>query len=228
MWGRCVEVRSLAQAVALVGWGLVWAGIAEATTGTSGSMGVAVPASSATPTASQTSAATPLRALPQLDIAPYMGRWYQWAFYPNRFQKQCASDTQAQYRWLPSGGVEVINRCKTADGRWDEALGLARPVSGSSQEANGVLRPARLEVSFVPVWLRSLGIGWGAYWVLDRPEHGRYAIVGEPQRQYLWVLTRQPQLDASDVGQVMQRVQELGFDLQRLQRHPHTDESRER
>jgi 16S rRNA (guanine527-N7)-methyltransferase len=44
------------------------------------------------------------------EIAPYMGTWYQVAWFPNRFQKQCVSDTAATYRWLPAGEVEVVNR----------------------------------------------------------------------------------------------------------------------
>ena len=113
------------------------------------------------------------------------------ADFPNRFQRQCVSDTTATYRQLPDGRVEVRNRCRTSDGSIDEAMGVARPKD--ARIVGQSLQPARLEVSFLPAALRWLPV-WGNYWVLERPEHGRYAVVGEPTREYLWVLTRAPDL----------------------------------
>lgn len=179
------------------------------------------PASAAAPSASH--AAPPLQPLAQLEVAPYMGRWYQVAYYPNFFQRQCVSDTSATYRDRGDGTVEVTNRCRTSTGGFDQVVGTARAVSGVSTLSAGLVKPARLEVSFLPAWLRWTGIGWGAYWVVDRPEHGRYAIVSEGKREYLWVLSRTPALSAEDRQAVRQRLLELGFDLERLQDHPHRD-----
>jgi len=151
-----------------------------------------------------------------------MGRWYQVAYYPNFFQRQCVADTTATYRELGDGTVEVLNRCRTASGAFDQVTGRARPVAGVSAIAGGQLQPARLEVSFLPAWLRWTGVGWGAYWVVDRPEHGRYAIVSEGRREYLWVLSRTPELGAEDRQAVRARLQALGFDLERLKDHPQT------
>lgn len=163
-----------------------------------------------------------LQALPSLAVAPYMGHWYQVAFYPNFFQRQCVSDTTATYRELGDGTVEVLNRCRSASGSFDQVIGQARPVAGGvSAITGGQLQPARLEVSFLPRWLRWTGVGWGAYWVVDRPEHGRYAIVSEGRREYLWVLSRAPELGAQDRQAVRARLQSLGFDLERLKDHPH-------
>lgn len=161
-----------------------------------------------------------LQPLPALEVSPYMGRWYQVAYYPNFFQRQCVADTSATYRDRGDGTIEVLNRCRTASGAFDQVLGQARPVSGVSGVEGGTLRPARLEVSFLPSWLRWTGVGWGAYWVVDRPEHGRYAIVSEARREYLWVLARTPTLSAEDRATVRSRLLELGFDLERLKDHP--------
>jgi apolipoprotein D and lipocalin family protein len=164
----------------------------------------------------------PLRALPNLEVAPYMGTWYQVAWIPNRFQKQCMSDTVAIYRDLGNGSVEVLNRCKLADGKSDSVLGVARPPAGEARIEAGQLMPARLEVSFVPAWLRWTGIGWGAYWVVDLAPDGRYAIVSEASREYLWVLARQPALTPADDATIKTKLQALGFDLGRVQAHPHS------
>ena len=163
----------------------------------------------------------PLQPLPNLDVASYMGTWYQVLWVPNRFQKQCAADTAATYRDLGNGTVEVSNRCRTVDGTMDSVVGLARPPAGVSRIEAGKLQPARLEVSFLPAWLRWTGVGWGAYWVVDLPSDGRYAIVSEASREYLWVLSRKPALTSEDDKAIRSKLQTLGFDVSALQNHPH-------
>lgn len=163
-----------------------------------------------------------LQPLPSLDVAAYMGTWYQVAWIPNPFQKQRVSDTAATYRDRGDGTVEVLNRCKLADSKSDSVLGIARPPAGVARIEGGQLKPARLEVSFLPAWLRWTGIGWGAYWVVERPADGRYVIVSEPSREYLWVLARQPALTPADDAAIKARLQALGFDLGRAQAHPHS------
>jgi len=163
----------------------------------------------------------PLQPLPTLDVATYMGTWYQVLWIPNRFQKQCVADTAATYRDLGNGTIEVTNRCRTADGKIDVVTGLARPPNAASRIDAGKLVPARLEVSFLPAWLRWTGIGWGAYWVVDLASDGRYAIVSESSREYLWVLARQPALTSDDEKLIRSELQALGFDLSALKAHPH-------
>ena len=163
--------------------------------------------------------APPLVALSNLDVPAYMGTWYQVAWFPNRFQRQCVSDTAATYRQLEGGRVEVINRCRRADGSLDDVTGLARPA-GAVLIGNQ-LQPAQLEVSFLPKALRWLPI-WGSYWVIQRADDGRYAVVSESQRNYLWVLSRTPKLLAADETEIRSRLVQQGFDLARWQTHPHT------
>lgn len=164
--------------------------------------------------------AAPLAALPTLNVPAYMGTWFQVAWFPNRFQKQCVSDTAATYRRLPGDeGVEVINRCRLADGRVDTVVGLARPA-GAVLRADQ-LEPARLEVSFLPSYLRWIP-AWGDYWVLQLADDGRYAVVSEGTRQYLWVLSRTPRLAPADESAIRSRLIQQGFDLARWQAHPHT------
>lgn len=161
--------------------------------------------------------AAPLESLPALEVPPYMGIWYQVALFPNVFQRQCVSDTTATYRQLPDGAVEVKNRCRMADGRFDEAVGQARPVG---RITGTTLAPARLEVSFLPAWLRWLPVGWGRYWVIQLADDGRYAVISEPSREYLWILSRQPSLSPADESAIRARLAQQGFgDLSRLEKH---------
>ena len=160
----------------------------------------------------------PLVALPSLDVPAYMGTWYQVAWFPNRFQSQCASDTAATYRQLEGGQVEVINRCRKADGQWDDVTGVARPAASALR--GNRLEPAQLEVSFLPRALRWLPI-WGSYWTIQLADDGRYAVVSEPARAYLWVLSRTPHLLPADETAIRSRLLQQGFDLARWQAHPH-------
>jgi apolipoprotein D and lipocalin family protein len=163
---------------------------------------------------------SPLQPLPQLDVPSYMGTWYQVAYYPNRFQRRCVSDTRATYRQRDDGRIEVANRCREADGRINAATGLARPA-GSTLDGP-TLTPAALEVSFLPRWLHWVP-AWGTYWVIDLAPDGRWAVVSEPQRRYLWVLSRAPQLRLDDEAAIRSTLSERGFDLARLQPHAHTE-----
>ena len=178
-------------------------------------------AMSSGPAQAQAAPAAPIEPLPVLDVTRYLGVWYQVALYPNRFQAQCASDTTATYRERTEGGIEVVNRCRNASGQPDEAIGLARPVG---KLAGGELRPAHLEVSFLPPWLRwaqAIGNwGWGDYRVIQLAPDYRYAVVSDGSRQYLWVLSRTPALAADDEGAIRALLKKQGFDLTRLTMHP--------
>ena len=169
----------------------------------------------ATPAAAQPA---PVTALPSLDIPAYMGTWYQVAWFPNRFQQQCVSDTAATYRRVPEG-VEVTNRCRNAAGEVESIVGLARPAGATI--SGDRLQPAQLEVSFLPRWLRWLPT-WGSYWVIQLADDGRYAVVGEPGREYLWVLSRTPGLAPADESAIRSRLVQQGYDLGRWQNHKHS------
>jgi len=73
----------------------------------------------------------PLPTVASVELPRYMGTWYEIARLPNRFQAACASDTVARYR-LKGDGVEVLNRCRRADGSVDAITGRATPVAGSA------------------------------------------------------------------------------------------------
>ena len=80
--------------------------------------------------------------------------------------------------------------------------------------------PATLAVRFAPAWLAWLPLVWGDYWVIDLADDYRYAVVGEPSREYLWVLARGPQLADADWHRIVARLPALGYDPARLVRTP--------
>jgi apolipoprotein D and lipocalin family protein len=156
-------------------------------------------------------AALPLAPIASLDLPRYMGAWTELARYPNRFQKQCAGPAVATYSLLPEGTVRVVNRCPQADGKVDEAIGEARRI--------GPAGSATLQVRFAPAWLSLLPFVWGDYWVVELDGAYQLAVVSEPKREYLWVLSRQPSLSAPAWAALTARLQALGFDPTRLLRN---------
>lgn len=147
----------------------------------------------------------PLPTVQQVDLTRYQGRWYEIALLPNRFQKQCVSDTQANYREV-AGAVEVINTCLTAEGETDRAKGKAKIVEGSGN--------AKLRVSFFWPF-------YGDYWVLDLDPAYQMVLVGEPSRRYAWILSRTPKPDEAEVQRLLAKAGQLGFDVKAFRRTGH-------
>jgi hypothetical protein len=73
-----------------------------------------------------------------------------------------------------------------------------------------------LQVRFAPAWLSFLPQVWGAYWVVELDADYQLAVVSEPQREFLWVLSRQPTLPAAQWAALEERLRALGFDPARL------------
>ena len=145
-------------------------------------------------------AQTPVASVPGLDLARYAGKWYEIASFPMFFQRQCIGDTTAEYGLTPEGDVSVTNRCRT-DGGFDEATGKATVVEGGGN--------ARLKVSFF--WpFRS------DYWVVGLDADYRWAVVGNPNRKYLWILSRTPQLAKNELDAALKAAAAQDFDLTQL------------
>lgn len=155
----------------------------------------------------------PPHTVPQVDLSRYVGRWFELARLPNSFQEQCVSDVTATYQSRSDGLLDVINRCRTPDGEVDEAVGVARVADETSK--------AKLEVRFAPAYLSFLPIVWGDYWVLALDPGYRWAVVGTPDRQNLWILARDPGLAESDYAAALARAQAQGFDVGRVMRTDH-------
>lgn len=163
-------------------------------------------------TASASGAKASLPVVAHLDLQRYSGTWYEIARLPNSFQKKCVGgDVSAHYTPLLGGQVSVVNSCRTADGAMTQAKGIARKVPPQAGEAPDV---GRLQVRFAPAWLSWLPMVWGDYWVMDIADDYSTVLVGTPDRQYLWLLSRQPTLPATDVQSWLAKARAQGFDTQ--------------
>lgn len=157
----------------------------------------------------------PLRVIPTVDLKSYVGQWYEIARFPNRFQKKCAGDVTAKYSLEPNGILSVVNRCREANGKLREAKGTARPAD--KNKPNSILK-----VRFAPSFLSFLPAVWGDYQILALAPDYRYALVGAPNRQYLWILSRSTNLDQASYEKLVEEAKSQGFDVNQLQKTPQT------
>jgi apolipoprotein D and lipocalin family protein len=148
---------------------------------------------------------TPPATVEHVDVHRYSGVWYEIARYPNFFQRNCVADTTASYSLRTDGRIEVLNTCRTKNGQSDTVRGYAKVVDPRTN--------AKLKVTFF--WPFS-----GDYWIIGLDPDYRFAVVGDPQRKYLWILSRKPRLDDATYAQIAALARDAGYDPARLIKTP--------
>jgi apolipoprotein D and lipocalin family protein len=151
----------------------------------------------------------PLEVVEFVDLERYTGKWYEIARYPNLFEQNCVAPT-AEYTIREDGDIDVVNTCRkfTLDGDLDAVEGVARVVDSETN--------AKLKVRF-------FGPFEGDYWIIDLDSEYNYAVVGAPNRRFLWILSRTPTMDPQVYEQVIAGLPELGYDPNRLLRTTQID-----
>lgn len=152
-------------------------------------------------------AATPVSSVPALDISRYAGPWHEIAHLPVSFQKNCVGEISAHYTLREDGMIGVRNGCATGDGGRSEVEGVARAVPGE---------PGRLQVRFAPDWLAWVPWVWADYWVLALDPDYQWAVVGEPRRRYLWILSRSPRMPRAQFEALKDKAVAMGYVLDEL------------
>lgn len=141
----------------------------------------------------------------KVDLQRYMGVWHEIARLEHHFQKNCIGSS-AEYSLRDDGEVTVINRCiDDRDGSTREAKGRAWSVDPIDN--------SKLKVTFF----------WpfrGDYWIIELGENYQYSVVGAPNRHYLWILAREPVMDAVVYSGILERLRGQGFPVDNLIRRP--------
>jgi apolipoprotein D and lipocalin family protein len=150
---------------------------------------------------------TPLQTVRHVDLSRYAGRWYEIARYPNRFERKCDRDVTAEYSIKKDGRIRVVNVCITRTGKIDQSEGTAKVVDASTN--------AKLKVTFFWPF-------YGAYWIIDLGDEYEYAVVGEPSRHYLWILSRSPVMQDAVYQKILQRLTANGYEPRKLVRTTQT------
>ncbi len=145
-----------------------------------------------------------LEVVPRVELSKYLGKWYEIARLPFRFEEGC-SDTTATYSLSEDGRVSVLNEC-IKDGKVRQAKGKAKVVDKVSG--------AKLKVTFF--WPFSAD-----YWIIALGKDYDYAVVGAPNRKYLWILNRAPKMDDALFSQLVEFAKSKGFNVDNLIKTSH-------
>ena len=147
---------------------------------------------------------TVLEVVSHVELKKYLGKWYEVAHLPARFQEGC-THTTATYTLSEDGSISVLNECRKS-GKVKRAKGKAKVVDKTSG--------AKLKVTFFWPF-------YGDYWIINLGKDYDYAVVGTPNRKYLWILSRTPQMDHELFSQLIESVKSQGFDVNNLIKTSH-------
>jgi len=145
-----------------------------------------------------------LEVVPKVELKRYLGKWHEIAHLPFRFEDGC-TDITATYGLSEDGSVSVLNEC-LRDGKLRQSKGKAKVVDKNTG--------AKLKVTFFWPF-------YGDYWVISLGKDYEYAVVGTPNRKYLWILNRTPQMDDNLFSQLTEFVKSKGFNINNLIKTSH-------
>lgn len=150
----------------------------------------------------------PLETVKHVEVERYLGKWYEVASFPQKFQKGCTA-TFAEYSLRSDGDIKVHNSCRlgSPDGKLKEATGRAWVKDKKTN--------AKLKVQF---FLRNFRffLFSGNYWILDLDENYETVLVGDKSRKYLWILSRDPKMDQNRYDELVEKAASLKFDTSKL------------
>lgn len=138
-----------------------------------------------------------------VDLSKYVGKWYEVASIPQSFQKQCVANTTAEYSLAENGLIKVLNSCDTETGKRSMAEARAKIIDTQSN--------SKLKVTFVKIfdWIFAFG---GNYWILDVDNGYNVALIGDPTRNYAWILSRSPELSSAQWVDAEKHFKAQGYD----------------
>ncbi len=140
-----------------------------------------------------------LEVVPYVELERYLGKWYEIAHLPARFQERC-NETTANYTLAKDGNISVLNECRK-NGKLKQAKGKAKVVDKTTG--------AKLKVTFFWPF-------YGDYWIIKLGKDYDYAVVGTPDRKYLWILSRTAQMDNVLFSELTEFAKSKGFEVGNL------------
>jgi apolipoprotein D and lipocalin family protein len=157
---------------------------------------------------SMNGSATPPATAKHVNLSRYTGRWHEIARLPMPFQKADEAAI-AEYGANPDGTLSVHNIAIRPDGSQHDIRGTAT-VLNPPENTKLAVRFSTWFGPLIPVPKE------GNYWVLHVDDSYEEAIVGTPDRKYLWLLSRTPTIPGARYKALVNKAGEMGFDVSRL------------
>jgi lipocalin len=136
------------------------------------------------------------------ELEKYLGTWYEIARFPHNFEKNLEGVT-ATYSMKKNGMVKVENAGykNSLEGKFKTATGKAKYGGESST--------GYLKVSFFLFF-------YGDYFIMELEKNYQWALIGSSSPNYLWILSRDPQMDDELYNELTQKLIDRGYDLSKL------------
>ena len=149
----------------------------------------------------------PVRSADKLDLRRYAGTWYELARVPNKLETNCSADVTATYRVLGDGSMSLVTRCVDNAERVNVAVAQAQSLPGA---------PAQMRLSYLPSWLDWWPLSHDEHWVVMVDNDYRYAVVSDPSRESLSILSRTPMIEPRTYDSIVSRLREQRYPVERL------------
>lgn len=135
------------------------------------------------------------------ELEKYLGTWYELARMDHRFERGMSHVT-ATYSLKPNGNVKVLNQgFVKSKNKWKSASGYAKYLDAPNVGAFKV-------TFFWPFF--------GGYHIVELAEDYSYALVAGDSENYLWILSRTPEVSEDIWTSLLQRARTLGYDTDAL------------
>lgn len=148
-----------------------------------------------------------VKVIDSVDASQYLGTWYEIARLDHSFERDLEQVT-ATYSQNSDGSIKVVNRGYNPNTQqWKEAIGKAYFIDPPNADSTFT---GKLKVSF-------FGPFYGAYNIIALDQtYYNYVMICGPNKDYLWIMSRTPQLTYPIKQELMAKAKTLGFDTDQL------------
>ncbi|MDQ8935718.1 lipocalin family protein [Acinetobacter rudis] len=150
--------------------------------------------------------AADLSAVEKVEIDKFLGVWYEILSKPSSTEKRCSRDITSTYTLNEYGHLLAERQCLDQDAKPLTLVGEAYPVNAP--------RYSKFKLSFMPEAIRWLPLAQNDYWILKLDDQYQMALIGEPNRQALWLLSRQPHPNQALIQQYLNYAKNLGYKVE--------------
>jgi len=140
-----------------------------------------------------------------VDLERYEGKWYEIGRYGLFFEMGLTNVT-AEYTIMDDGKIQVVNQ-----GFYGGPNGLKSSIKGTAYAPNPE-ETGKLLVQF-------FGSFESDYWVIDLDEENySYAIVSQPSKKFLWILSRTPKMDSQLYTELIEKLESWDFQVGKIEK----------
>lgn len=147
----------------------------------------------------------PVMAFSNFDLNKFLGKWYEIARLPLKDEKYTSAPITIDYSTPDNSGIIKAVTWYKLDESMESSTVVLRQQKGVAKNIG------KLEINYTGFGLRHLGIGWTDYWVIAVDADYTYALVGAPDREYLWLLCRTDKPDPAKIKLIFKKAASLGF-----------------